>query len=60
MLRTGTTYDFHRKMCNNNTFFHCLYSALMEKHDFIVLSSLGTVHVLCSSGIVFFYFLIIS
>jgi len=28
------TYDFHCKMCNNNTLFHCLCSALMEKHDF--------------------------
>jgi hypothetical protein len=38
------TYDFHCKMCNNNTFFHCLCSTLMEKDDFIVLSSLETVH----------------
>jgi hypothetical protein len=28
------TCDFHCKMCSNNTFFHCLCSALMEKHDF--------------------------
>ena len=27
-------YDFHCKMCDSNTFFHCLCSALMEKHDF--------------------------
>jgi hypothetical protein len=29
-------------MCNNNTFFYCLCSALMEKHDFF-LPSLETV-----------------
>jgi len=28
------TYDLRCKMCNNNTFFHCLCSALMEKHNF--------------------------
>ena len=37
-------YDFRCKMCNNNMFFHCLCSALMETHDFIVLLSLETVH----------------
>jgi hypothetical protein len=28
------SYDFRYKKCNNNMFFHCLCSALMEKHDF--------------------------
>ena len=37
-------YDFHGKMCNSNTFFHCLCSALMERMVFIVLLSLETVH----------------
>jgi 2-polyprenyl-3-methyl-5-hydroxy-6-metoxy-1,4-benzoquinol methylase len=27
------TYDLHCNMCHNNNFFHCLCSALMEKHD---------------------------
>ena len=34
------TYDFHCKICNSNTFFHCLYSALMNCMIFNVLSSL--------------------
>ena len=36
-------YDFLCKMCKNNTFFHCLCSALMEKYDFYCLLSLETV-----------------
>jgi hypothetical protein len=36
MLCTGRYYDFHCKICNNNMFFHCLCSSLMEKHDFLL------------------------
>jgi len=32
-------YDFHCKVCNNNTVFHCLCNALMGKHYFYCLCS---------------------
>jgi len=38
------TYDFHCEMCNNNTFSSFLMQRFEGKHDFIVLSSLETVH----------------
>ena len=34
MYRYARTYDLHCKVCNNNRFFRCLCSALMEKPDF--------------------------
>ena len=37
-------YDFHCKMCNSVTFFHCLCRDLMKSMIFIVLSALETVH----------------
>ena len=34
LLQVMYRYDFCCKMCNSNMFFHCLCSALMEKHEF--------------------------
>jgi len=54
------TYDFHCKMWNNNMFFHCLCSALMEKHDFYCSVIPWNCIWYCTVQVLYFFIVLLS